>query len=95
MEIRSTKAAIAVAAAGCLFASAIGAQTVSVGTDSSFSATYIGNVQNGGPYPWSDLGITATAGVAPGNLDVATGGATSFDLANAPVANQVLGFNSK
>jgi hypothetical protein len=95
MENRSLRAAVGLAAASCLFATATGAQTVAVGTDSSFNATYIGNVQTAGPYPWSDLGITATAGVAPGNLDVATGGATSFGLANAPVANQVLGFNSK
>jgi hypothetical protein len=95
MEKGSMRIAVALAAVGCLFASATEAQTIAVGTDSSFNATYIGNVQTGGPFPWSDLGVTATAGVAPGNLDVATGGATSFDLANAPVANQVLGFNSK
>jgi hypothetical protein len=92
---RDIKAAVALVAAGYLFAGATWAQTVDVATDSSFTANYIGTAQNGGPFPWTDLGITATAGVAPGTLNVGTGGATSFDLANAPVAGQVLGFNTK
>jgi hypothetical protein len=95
MQNRDIKAAVAMAAAGCLFAVAAPAQTVDVATDSSFTANYIGTTHNAGPFPWTDLGITAMAGVAPGTLNVGTGGATSFNLANAPVAGQVLGFNTK
>ena len=93
MQNPSIKAAVALAAVG--FAGATWAQTVNVATDSSFTANYIGTVQNGGPFPWTDLGITTSAGVAPGSLDVGTGGATNFSLTNAPVAGQVLGFNTK
>jgi hypothetical protein len=95
MKNQTTKATVAMVVAGCLSAGASWAQTVNVATDSSFTANYVGTIQNGGPFPWSDLGVTATASVAPGDLNVATGGATSFDLANAPVAGQVLGFNTK
>lgn len=95
MKHRRERAAVALGAAGCLLVGSVWAQTVNVTTDSSFTANYVGTVQNGGPFPWSDLGITTSAGVAPGQLNVATGGATSFDLANAPVAGQVLGFNTK
>ena len=65
-----------------LFAFAIpaSAQTVSVGTGASATATYGTTSQNFGPFPWTDLGITASAGVTPGELNVQTGGATSFTL---------------
>jgi hypothetical protein len=95
MQNRYLSAAVALAAAGCLFAGAAWSQTVDVVTDSSFNANYIGTTQNGGPFPWTDLGITATAGVAPGTLNVGTGGSTSFNLVNAPVAGQVLGYQTK
>jgi hypothetical protein len=95
MTNQKVTAAVAMAAAGCLLASAGWAQTISVATDSSLTANYTGTAQTGGPFPWTDLGITATAGVAPGTLNVGTGGSTGFDLANAPVAGQVLGYNTK
>ena len=95
MQARDLKAAMALAVVGGLFAGVTGAQTVNVSTDSSFNANYIGTTQKGGPFPWTDLGITADATVAPGTLDVATGGSSSFTLSNAPVAGQVLGYNTK
>jgi hypothetical protein len=95
MKSRTTKTTVAIIAAGFLSAGASWAQTVNVATDASFTANYVGTIQNGGPFPWSDLGVTATAVVAPGDLNVATGGATSFDLTNAPVGGPVLGFHTK
>jgi hypothetical protein len=58
------------------------AQTVNVSTDSSVSATYGGVTQTVGPFPWSDLGVNATASITPGDLSLTTGGATSFVLGN-------------
>ena len=95
MQNRDITTAVSLAAAGYLFASVTCAQTVTVATDSSFTANYIGTTHTGGPFPWTDLGITATADVAPGTLNVGTGGSSSFDLGNAPVAGQVLGYNTK
>jgi hypothetical protein len=95
MKHQTTKTAVAMGAAGYLLVGGVWAQTVNVTTDSSITANYVGTLQNGGPFPWSDLGVTATAVVAPGQLNVATGGATSFNLTNAPTAGQVLGFNTK
>lgn len=72
-----------VGAAVCLLLfglSAANGQTVSVGTDASETATYSTTTQTGGPFPWSDLGITATATVTPGVLNLTTGGATTFTL---------------
>jgi hypothetical protein len=66
-------------------------QTVSVGTDSSVSASYGGVTQTAGPFPWSDLGISATASVSPGDLNVATGGSTAFTLTNPLSAGQQVG----
>jgi hypothetical protein len=57
------------------------AQTVSVGTSSSVSATYGAATQTVGPFPWSDLGVNATATITPGDLNLTTGGATAFNLA--------------
>jgi len=56
------------------------AQTVNVGTNASETATYGTTTQTGGPFPWSDLGITATASVSPGVLNLTTGGGTAFTL---------------
>lgn len=72
-----------VGAAVCLLLfglSAVSAQTVNVGTDASVTATYGTATQSGGPFPWSDLGITASASVTPGVLNLSTGGATAFKL---------------
>jgi hypothetical protein len=72
-----------IGAAVCLLLfglSAVSGQTVSVGTDASETATYSTTTQTGGPFPWSDLGITATASVTPGVLNVSTGGGTAFTL---------------
>lgn len=55
-------------------------QTVDVGTGASETATYGTTTQNAGPFPWSDLGITASASITPGVLNVATGGSTAFKL---------------
>jgi hypothetical protein len=60
--------------------SAASGQTVNVGTNASETATYGSTTQTGGPFPWSDLGITATAGVTPGVLNLSTGGGTAFTL---------------
>jgi hypothetical protein len=59
---------------------AASAQTVSVGTGYSETATYGTTSQNAGPFPWSDLGITASANVTPGTLNVTTGGSTKYKL---------------
>jgi PEP-CTERM motif len=56
------------------------AQMVNVDTSSSATASYPTTFQNAGPFPWSDLGITASASVTPGVLNVNTGGSTSFNL---------------
>jgi hypothetical protein len=59
---------------------AANAQSEAVGTSASESATYGTVSQNAGPFPWSDLGITASASVSQGVLDVSTGGSTTFKL---------------
>jgi hypothetical protein len=56
------------------------AQSVTVGTSYSETATYSANGQTAGPFPWSDLGITASATIAPGMLNVSTGGSTTYKL---------------
>jgi hypothetical protein len=66
-------------------------QSISVGTDSTVDVSYGSATQTAGPAPWSDLGVTATATVAPGDLNIATGGSTSFAFANAPTAGQQVG----
>lgn len=63
-----------------LAAATASAQTESVGTSASETAAYGTASQGFGPFPWSDLGITASASVTPGTLSVQTGGSTSFDL---------------
>lgn len=62
--------------AGSLFGSLI-----TVDTSASATATYSTYSQTAGPFPWSDLGIDATAGISAGSLNVATGGSTSYALA--------------
>ena len=68
-----------------VFAAVVQAQTESVGTNASETAAYGTASQGFGPYPWSALGITASASVTPGTLDVQTGGSTSFDLPSGTV----------
>jgi hypothetical protein len=63
-----------------LFVFAAEAQMVNVDTSSSATASYPTTIQSAGPFPWSDLGITASASVTPGILNVNTGGSTSFNL---------------
>jgi hypothetical protein len=60
---------------------AVNAQTVNVDTSASVTASYGPAIQTVGPFPWSDLGVNATASIAPGDLNLATGGATAFALA--------------
>jgi hypothetical protein len=69
-------------------ATAAGGQTITVGTGSSVTATFGGASQTAGPFPWSDLGITANASVAQGDLNVATGGSTAFTLADPLTAGE-------
>jgi hypothetical protein len=62
------------------FSVAVRSQTETVDTSASAVATYGTTLQSAGPFPWSDLGITASASVTPGVLNVSTGGGTSFTL---------------
>lgn len=64
------------------------AQALTVTTDSSVTAPFIPALQNVGPFPWSDLGITGTAVVAPGAVTVATGGSTSFAFGSTVSAGE-------
>jgi hypothetical protein len=68
------------AVAALMMPMAIGAQTIDVGTTASVSATYGTATQSVGPFPWSDLGVTASASVTPGALSVSTSGSTAFTL---------------
>ena len=54
---------------------------ITVDTTASATASYSTYSQTAGPFPWSDLGIDATASVSAGSLNVATGGSTSYALA--------------
>jgi hypothetical protein len=67
---------------------------ITVGTDSTVTATYSGANATAGPFPWSDLGINANASVTPGDLSVATGGSTAFTFTNDPSAGTVLSTNT-
>jgi hypothetical protein len=69
---------------------AVKAQTVNVSTNSSVTASYGATTQTVGPFPWSDLGVNANASVAPGDLTLATGGATGFNLATTLTAGEVI-----
>ena len=64
--------------------------TISVATSASESAAFGSVNQSAGPFPWSDLGITASAGVSPGTLDVQTGGSTAFQLGTTFTSGEVL-----
>jgi hypothetical protein len=68
-----------------VLAAAAHAQTVDVGTSASETAAYGTAGQSFGPWPWSALGVTASASVTPGTLDVQTGGSTAFNLAPGAV----------
>jgi hypothetical protein len=68
-----------------IFAAAAHAQTEVVGTSASETAAFGTAGQTFGPFPWSALGITASASVTPGTLDVQTGGSTSFNLPSGAV----------
>jgi hypothetical protein len=69
-------------------ASAAVGQTITVGTASSTTASFAGASQSAGPFPWSDLGIAANVSVAQGDLSVATGGSTAFNLTNPLTAGE-------
>jgi hypothetical protein len=71
-----------------LLAIAANSQTVTVDTGASETATYGITSQSAGPFPWSDLGITASASVTPGVLNVTTGGSTSFKLDSTVTAGE-------
>lgn len=53
---------------------------ITVDTTASAVANYSTYSQTAGPFPWSDLGITASASISAGTLNVATGGSTSYAL---------------
>ena len=78
----------AVGVAALAFPIAASAQTVNVGTDASVTATFVAAYQSAGPFPWNDLGVTASATVAPGDLNVTTGGSTAFTLDTSVTAGQ-------
>jgi hypothetical protein len=67
---------------------AANSQTVTVDTGASETATYGITSQSAGPFPWSDLGITASASVTPGVLNVTTGGSTKFKLDSTVTAGE-------
>jgi hypothetical protein len=71
-----------------LLAIAANSQTVTVDTGASETATYGITSQSAGPFPWSDLGITASASVTPGVLNVTTGGSTKFKLDSTVTAGE-------
>src|SRR5580692_11056809 len=56
------------------------AGSITVGTSAAATATYGSVGESAGPFPWSDLGITASASVSGGGLSVATGGSTSYSF---------------
>jgi hypothetical protein len=68
-----------------LFVSIASAQVTSVSTTGAGAASYGTTSQSAGPFPWTDLGFTASANINPGGLAITTGGATSFDLAPGAV----------
>jgi hypothetical protein len=67
------------------FAAAAHAQKETVATSYSETAVFGTESEMYGPYPWSDLGITASASITPGTLNVQTGGSTSFNLPTGTV----------
>lgn len=68
-----------------LFVSVVAAQVTSVNTSGAGAASYGTTNQSAGPFPWTDLGFTASASINPGGLAITTGGSTSFDLASGAV----------
>jgi len=83
--MKTTLRSSCIAVCFLLFAAVASAQTESVGTSASETATFGTAGQSFGPFPWSALGITASASITPGTLNVQTGGSTSFDLASGAV----------
>ena len=72
---------LAFAAVGAIAAiSNLSASSIDVSTGASATATYGTFGINAGPFPWSDLGFTAGASVSNGQLQVQTGGSTSFNF---------------
>jgi hypothetical protein len=89
--VRRLAAWISAAAISCCgFAPTAHSQTVNVSTVATEEAVYIALLQSGGPFPWSDLGFTATAFVNPGALQIATGGATQFNLTSSFTSGEVV-----
>jgi hypothetical protein len=84
MNLLARRSFFAVIAALFLVSAAV-AQVTSVGTSGAGAASYGTTSQSGGPFPWTDLGFTASANINPGGLAITTGGATSFDLAPGTV----------
>jgi hypothetical protein len=58
----------------------IRAGSIDVSTNGTAAAGFSSFGVSAGPFPWSDLGITASASVAGGSLGVTTGGQTAFNL---------------
>jgi hypothetical protein len=66
------------------------AQTIDVGTDGTAKETFPTIIQSVGPFPFSDLGIDATALVSPKAVTATVGGQTAFTPLNAPTGGQSL-----
>ena len=88
--MRSVRACLVVAIPLLGVAAVASAQTITDGTGASEVVSFGSVSQSGGPFPWSDLGITANANVTPGTLNVQTGGSTAFKLTTTFTAGQVL-----
>ncbi len=76
------------AVASAIVSIAAQAQTIVVGTNAEETASYGTTSQGFGPFPWSDLGLTASASVTPGALSVTTGGATTYSFASTVTAGE-------
>jgi hypothetical protein len=90
--MRSVRAYVVLAIPLLGVAAVASAQTITDGTSASEVVSFGSVSQSGGPYPWSDLGITANANVTPGTLDVQTGGSTAFKLTTPFTAGEKLAF---
>ncbi|HXO64208.1 MAG TPA: PEP-CTERM sorting domain-containing protein [Steroidobacteraceae bacterium] len=88
--MRSVRACVVLAIPLLGLAAVASAQTITDGTGASEVVSFGTVSQSGGPFPWSDLGITANANVTPGTLNVQTGGSTAFKLTTTFTAGEVL-----
>jgi hypothetical protein len=76
--VRTPLTRVAVAMLGLLTSTVAASAQIDVTTDASASATYPIFSQSAGPFPWSDLGVSASALVTAGGLSASVGGSTSY-----------------